>query len=160
MHGGAGARRGGAARAGGARASCGGCEARWGEGVRGGATYRAAANLGVRARFGRPARSQAGVAGGRCGRKVTSLASGVGLSVVGERDVAGKAGRGLGCSWASALARARALGRGEGRGCWARGERLGRLGLGSGKREGGSDGLDWVGFWFCFSISISNLFYF
>ena len=48
--GGAGARRGGAARASGARASCGGCEARWGEGVRGGATYRAAANLGVRAR--------------------------------------------------------------------------------------------------------------
>ena len=113
-----------------------------------GATYRAAANLGVRARFGRPARSQAGVSGGRCGRKVTSLASGVGLSVAGERDVAGEVGRGLGCSWASALARASALGRGEGRGCWARGERLGRLGLGSGKREGGSDGPDWVGFWF------------
>ena len=35
MHGGPGAWRGGAARAGGARASCGGCEARWGEGVRG-----------------------------------------------------------------------------------------------------------------------------
>ena len=128
-----------------------------GEGVRGGATYRAAANLGVRARFGRPARSQVGVAGGRCGRKVTSLASGVGLTVAGERDVAGEAGRGLGCSWASALARARALGRGEGRGCWARGERLGRLGLGSGKREGGSDGPDWVGFWF--QVGLGFLFF-
>ena len=116
-------------------------------GVRGG-LKRAPVILGGRARFGRPARSQARVAGGRCGRKVTSLASGVSLSVAGERDVAGEAGRGLGCSWASALARARALGRGEGRGCWAHGERLGRLGLGSGKREGGSDGPDWVGFWF------------
>ena len=28
------------------------------------------------------------------------------------------------------------------------GRALGRLGLGSGKREGGSDGPDWVGFWF------------
>ena len=101
----------------------------------------------MRARFGRPARSQARVAGGHCGRKVTSLASGVTLSVAGERDVAGEAGRGLGCRWASALARARALGRGEGRGCWAHRERLGRLGLGSVKREGGSDGPDWVGFW-------------
>ena len=41
----------------------------------------------------------------------------------------------------------RALARGR-PGSLGRRERLGRLGLGSGKREGGSDGPDWVGFWF------------
>ena len=77
------------------------------DGVRGrpGPTYRAAANLGVRARFGRPARSQAGVAGGRCGRRRTALTRGVGLSVGRRARAAGRVtrrrgvGRALGPCW-------------------------------------------------------------
>ena len=45
----------------------------------------------MRARFGRPARSQAGVAGGRCGRRKATLTSGPGVSVA-ER--AARAARG------------------------------------------------------------------
>ena len=82
----------------------------------------------------------------------------------GRRARAGCAERG------SVLGREAGSGRGSGpkgvEPVGPRGERLGRLGLGSGKREGGSDGPDWVGFWvsgwagfsiFCFySFSISN----
>ena len=88
---------------------------------------------------------------GRCARRVTEAGLGCGASWA-EREAERR-------SWASALARARALGRG----CWARGERLGRLGLGSGKREGGSDGPDWVGFWvlgWVFYFLFLFLFYF
>jgi len=79
---------GGARRGGVALGSGGDCEARWGEGVRGGATYRAAANLGVRARFGRPANSSARIAGERCGRRETGPTGGPGLQR-GERRRAG-----------------------------------------------------------------------
>ena len=40
-----------------------------------------------------------------------------------------------------------------------RGERLGRLGLGSGKREGGSDGPDWVGFWVLPFLILSHFYF-
>ena len=54
--------------------------------------------------------------GGIRGRWGTRLIGGPSLSVSGERDVAGEAGRGLGCSWASAcggrLGRAGGAGRG------------------------------------------------
>ena len=52
-------------------------------GVRGG-LKRAPVIMGGRARFGRPARSQAGIAGGRCGRKVTMLTAGPGLAGAGR----------------------------------------------------------------------------
>ena len=104
---------------------------------------------------------QASVREGDAGRPLRACWAGrVRVRERGERLLR-KAGRGrlAGCSWASALARASALGRGEGRGCWARGERLGRLGLGSGKRGGGSDGPDWVGFWVLLFLILSHFYF-
>ena len=83
---------------------------------------RAAANLGVRARHGRPARSQAGIAGGRCGRKVTMLTTGPGLAASGwnwrvgaglqrGREASRDAGDALACGPRGAGRRERVLGR-------------------------------------------------
>ena len=79
---------GGVWRGGVAWGSGGDCEARWGVGGPRGATYRAAANLGVRARFGSPANSSARIAGERCGRRETGPTGGPGLQR-GERRRAG-----------------------------------------------------------------------
>ena len=95
----------------------------------------------MRARFGRPARSQAGVAGGRCGRRRTDLASGPGLAASGWSWRAGPGEQaGASACWAARegeRARATGLGKECGRGlaealAWA------RAGLGRGKGNGPS----------------------
>ena len=75
----------------------------------------------------------------------------------GRRARAGCAERG------SVLGREAGSGRGSGpkgvEPVGPRGERLGRLGLGSGKREGGSDGPDWVGFWVLPFLILSHFYF-
>ena len=88
-------------------------------------SYRAAAALACAPGVGKPARSPAGVAGGRCGRKATGLASGVGRA---ERE--GRLARGV--TRGRADVRAQAV-RVRGRGAGPRGERAeaGPCGAGS-----------------------------
>ena len=117
-------------------------------------SYRAAAALACAPGVGKPARSPAGVAGGRCGRKATGLASGVGRA---ERE--GRLARGVTRGRADVRAQAvRVRGRGAGP-CGASGsgpKRGNKLGL----------GLPWAGIWgwlgflgrVWFSISIFSFF--
>ena len=102
----------------------------------------------MRARFGRPARSQAGVAGGRCGRRRTDLASGPGLAASGWSWRVGPGCSGAGRRRAKRATRWRA-GPGEQAGasaCWAarEGERARATGLGKECGRGLAEALAWA----------------
>ena len=117
-------------------------------------SYRAAAALACAPGVGKPARSPAGVAGGRCGRKATGLASGVGRA---EREgrLARGVTRGRADVWAQAVSRGGGRvrrGSRPGVGCW-RGRAGPRLGRDLGRGVASWDGFGGLGFFF-------NLFYF